>query len=212
MLTPIGRLLPLMLVIIPPISIPMLLTRMLAIPAVSIATRLLPLAVLVIPAVGMAAGLLPLALMAIPAIVIAAIPAVVIALRLMPLTLMAVPTEGLAVGLLPLTVLAMPAIGLAARLLPAMRLTRHPVNMGPRLGRGESRTMRLPGKGAIRSGLGAHWDQSHKQARRENNAPPSFRSHFIILLNKILRSGFAVNSECRPREKVSAIFKIGLCT
>lgn len=173
-LTPIGRPLPLMLGIIAPVGIPLLLTRMLAIPAVSIATRLLPLAVLVIPTIGIAARLLPLPLMAIPAIVIA--------LRLMPLTLMAIPPEGTAAWLLPLTVLAMPAIGLAAWLLPAMRLARHPVDMGPRLGRGESRTMRLPGKRAIRSGLGAHRDQRHKQTHRENNAPPSFRSHFIILL------------------------------
>ena len=199
MLTPIGRLLPLMLGIIPPIGIPLLLTRMLAIPAVSIAMRLLPLAVLVIPAIGMAAGLLPLPLMAIPAIVIA--------LRLMPLTLMAIPAIGMAAGLLPLPVLAMPTIGMATRLLPPMRLTRHAGYMATRLGRGESRTMRLPGKRAIRSGLGAHRDQSHKQTHRKNNAPPSFWSHVIILLKKILRSGFAGNSEGRPCEKVSPIFK-----
>jgi hypothetical protein len=83
----------------------------------------------------------------------------------------------------------------------------HPGNMAAGLGRGKSRTMRLPGKRAIRSGLGAHRHQSHKQTHRENNAPPSFRSHFIILLKKILRSGFAGNSEGRPREKVSQIFK-----
>ena len=137
-LTPIGRLLPLMLGIIPPIGIPLLLTRILAIPAVSIAMRLLPLPLM-------------------------AIPAIVIALRLMPLTLMAIPAEGMAAGLLPLPVLAMPTIGIATRLLPPMRLTMHAGYMATRLGRGESRTMGLPGKRAIRSGLGAHRDQSHKQ-------------------------------------------------
>jgi len=166
MLTPIGRLLPLMLVIIPPIGIPMLLPRtLMAIPAVSIAMRLLPLTVLAIPTIGMAT-------------------------RLLPLMRLPIPGVSMATRLLPLTVLAIPTIGMATRLLPLMRLPIPGVSMATRLGRGESLTIRLRGQRTIRPGLGAQRAQSHKQAQRENNAPPSFWSHLIILLKLILHSGF----------------------
>jgi len=158
MLTPSGRLLPLILAIIPPIGIPMLdpLT-LIAIPAVGIAPGLVPLTVLAIPTIGIAPGLVPPMRLTIPAV------------RLDP-------------PLLPLTIMAIPTIGLAAHLLPLIRLPIPAVSMGPRLVRVESLTIRLPGKGTIRSGLGAQGAQSHKQTQRENNAPPSSWSHFIILL------------------------------
>ena len=196
MLTPIGRLLPLMLVIIPPIGIPVLV----------------PLALVIIPSIGIPV-LVPLA-------ALMTIPAVGIALGLMPLTLMAIPAVGIAVRLIPLTVLAMPAICIATWLLPPMR-TIPGVSMGPRLGRGEmtihlrgkgtrlgpgeSLTIRLRGKRTIRSGLSAQGAQGHKQTQRENNAPPSFWFHLIILRKKILHSGFVCNLESRPCEKVNDV-------
>jgi hypothetical protein len=71
----------------------------------------------------------------------------------------------------------------------------------------ESLTIHLR-RPAIRSGLGAQGAQRHKQTHRENNAPPSFRSHLIILLKKILHSGFVCNLEGRPCEKVNEFFRI----
>ena len=151
MLTPIARRLP--LVIIPPRGIPVLV----------------PLTVVTIPAVGIAVGLVPLTIMAIPA--------VGMAVGLMPLTVMTIPAVSMATRLIPLTVLAIPAVGMATRLLIVMRLPVPNVSLGSmatRLGRGESLTIPLRGKGTIRSGLGAQRAQNHKQTQRENNAPPSF--------------------------------------
>ena len=208
MLTPTGRLLPLILVTIPPIGIPLLVPLpVMAIPAVSIARVLLPLALVAIPAVGIAVGLMPRALRTIPAVVIAVglmpltlmtIPAIVIAAGLVPLTVLAIPTIGMAAWLLPLMRLPIPgvsmasrlvplmvlaiAIGMAAWLLELMRLPIHDVSMATLLGRSESLTIRLRGKRTIRPGLGAQRAQSHKQTQCKNNGPPSFWSHLIILL------------------------------
>jgi hypothetical protein len=158
MLTPIGRLMPLM--IIPAMGIAVLVPlTLMAIPAVMMATRLMPLTVLAIPAIGIAGVMLPM--MRLP------IPAISIATRLMPLTVLAIPAMGQATGLLPLVRLTIPAI-----------------SMGTRLRRGESLTIRLRGKRAIRSGLGAQGAQHDKQTHRQNNTPPSFRSHLSILLQK----------------------------
>ena len=148
MLTPIGRLLP--LVIIPPIGIPVLvpLAALRTIPAVGIVMRLIPLTVMPIPAVS-------------------------IATRLLIVMRRPIPAVGMALRLMPLTVLAIPAVGMARRPLIVMRLPVPDVGMATRLGRGESLTIPLRGKRTIRSGLGAQRAQSHKQTQRENNAPPS---------------------------------------
>jgi hypothetical protein len=184
MLTPIGRLLPLMLGIIPPIDIPMLLARtLMTIPTVSIALRLLPLTVLVIPPVSITIRRLPLMALAIPTIGLATV--------LLPLMRLPIPAVSMALRLMPLTVLAMPTIGLATRLLPMVRRLPIPVvSLDTMLLRGASSTIRLRGKRTIRPGLGAQRAQSHKQAQHGNNAPPSLWSHLIILLKLILHSGF----------------------
>ncbi len=108
-LTPIGRLLPLMLGIMTPVVIP----------------RLAPLALVAIPAITITAGLLPLALMAIPT---EGIPLPV------PLALMIIPALAVAAMLLPLSVLTMPTIGNARRLLPVMRLVIPTVSKSSGLG------------------------------------------------------------------------------
>jgi hypothetical protein len=199
LLTPIGRLLPLTLMIILSVGIPVLVPlALMAIPAIGIPV-LVPLALMAIPAVGIPV-LAPLALVIIPTIAIAA--------GLVPLTVLAIPTIRIAARLLPLTLMAIPAVGIAAGLLPLMRLTIPAVSKGTRLGPVESLTMRLRGKRTIRSGLGAQGAQRHKQTHRENNAPPSFWSHLIVLLKKILDSGFVCNLEGRPREKVNEFFRI----
>ena len=160
---------------------------------------LVPLTLMAIPAVGIVAGLLPLTVLVIPTVGMARM--------LVPLTVLAIPAVSIAVGLLPLTVLVIPAIGIATRLLPLRVLTIPAGSIATRLGRGESLTIRLRGKRTIRSGLGAQRAQSHKQAHRENNAPPSLWAHVIILLKIILHSGF-VNLEGRPREKVNEFFPL----
>ena len=70
---------------------------------------------------------------------------------------------------------------MAARLLHVVRLPIPGVGRGTMLGRVESLTMRLGGTRTIRPGLGAQRAQSHKQAHCENNAPPSFWFHLLIL-------------------------------
>ena len=176
MLTSIGRLLPLVPGIILPIDILMLLPRtLMAIPAVSIAVLRLPRTVLVIPPVSIAIRRLPLMVLAIPTIGLATV--------LLPLMRLPVPAVSMALRLIPLTILAVPTIGLAARLLVVMRLPIPGVSLAASLGWGESLTMRLRGNRTIRPGLGAQRAQSHKQAQRENNGPPSFWFHSSILLN-----------------------------
>jgi hypothetical protein len=72
---------------------------------------------------------------------------------------------------------------MAARLLHVVRLPIPGVGVATMLGWVESLTMRLRGNRTIRPGrLGAQRAQSHKQAQCENNAPPSFWSHLLILL------------------------------
>jgi hypothetical protein len=192
MLTPNGWLLPLIPAIIPPIGIPMLVPRaLITIPAVGIAAGLIPLTVLAIPTIGLAPGLLPPMRLPIPAVImgtpllpltIMAIPTIGMATHLLPLMRLSIPAVIMGTPLLPLTVLAIPTIGMATHLLPLMRLPIPAVSRATPLGRGESRTIWLPAKGTIRSGLGAQRAQSHKQTQGENDAPPDSWSHFIILL------------------------------
>jgi hypothetical protein len=180
LLTPIGRLgLPISWVI----------------PLGDCRTRLVQLALLIISVVGISV-LVPLMLLTILSI---GIP------MLLPLTVLAIPTTGIAAGLLPLTVLGVPTIGITTGLLPLTRLTIPAVSIAARLGPVESLMIRLRGKRTIRSGLGAQWAQSHKQTHCQNNAPPFSRAHVIILLMKILHSGF-VNLEGRPGKKVNEFF------
>jgi hypothetical protein len=130
-----------------------------------------------------------------------------------------IPAIRIAAGLLPLTVLTLPAIGTPPGLLPLMRLTIPAVSKGTRLIKVESLTILLRGKGTLLGldkgltillrdkvttlpGLGSQGAQGHKQTHRENNAPPSSRSHLTVLLNKILHSRFVCNLVGRPREKV----------
>ncbi len=102
----------------------------------------------------------------------------------------------------PLAVLAIPTIGVTIRLLPLPVLAVRAIGVGVGPGLGKSLTIRLQGKRPIRSSLGAQGAQRHKQTHRENNAPPSFSSHLIILLKINRHSGF-VNLECRPSEEVN---------
>lgn len=192
-------LLPLTLMIIMSVGIPVLLPlTLMTIPAIGIPV-LVPLTPMIIPAVGIARVLLPLTLMLIPSVGIAT--------RLLPLTVLAIPAIGIAAGLLPLAVLAIPTRGIATRLLPLMRLTIPAVCLGTRLWLGDSLTIWLLGKRTIRSGLGAQGAQSHKQTHRENNGPPSFWSHLIILLQKNFGSGFVCNLDGRPLNESFRIFK-----
>ncbi len=204
-------------VIIPPIVIPVISPLpILAVPTIAVAIGLLVLPVLAVPTVAVAIRLLPLPVLAIPTIGVAigllvlpvlAVPAIGVAIRLLPLTILAIPAIGVTIGLLVLPVLAVPAIGVAIRLLPLTWLTIPPISLGTRLEWGKSLAIWLRGKPTERSSLGAQGAQRHKQSHRENNAPPSFGPHLIILLKINLQSRF-VNLEGRPREKVKELLRI----
>jgi hypothetical protein len=121
---------------------------------------------------------------------------------LLPLTVLPIPAIGAATLLLPLMRLTIQTVGLGTRLGRGESLTIRLGGKGTRLGPCESLTIRLRGKGTrlglcesltirlrgsrpIRSSLSALGAQHHKQTHRENNAPPSFGSHLIVLLRKI---------------------------
>jgi len=150
-----------------------------AIPAVGIAVRLIPLAVLAMPAIGLATWLLP---------PMRTIPGISMGSRLVP----------------PLR-LTIPAVRMGTCLGRGV-MAIHLRGNGTWLRPGESLTIRLRGKRTIRSGLSAQGAQGHKQTQRKNNAPPSFRFHLIILLKLILHSGF-VSIQDAARVKKLMIFQ-----
>jgi hypothetical protein len=178
---------PLTILAVPTIGVAIgLLPLMGAIPAVGMMIRLMPPMVLALPTRGMSTVLLPLV----------RIPAVV---RLMPRMVLALPTKGMPAGLLPLVRLTIPAIGKGMVLGLVEILAIHLRGKGPRLGPVKSLTIRLRDKMTIRFGLGAQGAKRHKQAHYENNAPPSFQSHFPFLLEKISVLLFSLRFRRQPR-------------